>query len=92
MPLVVGIFALVAVLTAYFSKKRTLTKTLIAAFGALTAVNVFVCAVINLYKYSVVATYITMILGVSCLIFLLFFIAAEKNYKLRAWLSRKFFF
>lgn len=91
-PLDVGIFGIIALLVAYFSKKRTLTKTLIAVFAALTGLNVFICAVINLYSFSVVATYITMILGVSCLIFLLFFIAAEKNYKLRAWLSRKFFF
>lgn len=92
LPIVVGIFAIIAILTAYFSKKRTLTKTLIAVFSALTAVNVLVCAVINLYSFSAIATYVTMILGVSCLIFLLFFVAAEKNDKLKSWLSRKFFF
>ena len=88
----VGTFGFIAVLTAYFSKKRTLNSSLIAVFGVLTALNVFICTVINLNTFSVVATYITMILGISCLIFLLFFIAAEKNEKLRAWLSRKFFF
>lgn len=92
LPLVVGTFGFIAVLTAYFSKKRTLNSSLIAVFGVLTALNVFICTVINLNTFSVVATYITMILGISCLIFLLFFIAAEKNEKLRAWLSRKFFF
>lgn len=92
LPLVVGAYIIVTALCAYFSKKRTLTKKLITAFATLTAVNVYVCAVINLYSFSVIGTYITMILGVSCLIFLIFFIAAERNYKLRAWLSRKFFF
>lgn len=92
LPLVIGIFAIIAIMTAYFSKKRTRTKTLIAVFTALTVINVFVCGVINFYSYSVVATYITMILGISCLIFLIFFVATEKNDKLKAWLSRKFFF
>lgn len=92
LPLVIGFFGFVAILTAYFSKKRTLNKSLIAVFGILTALNVFICAVINLYAYSAVTTYVTMILGISCLIFMLFFIAADKNDKLKAWLSRKFFF
>lgn len=91
-PLVAGVFGAAAVLVAYFSKKRTLTKTLITIFAVLTAINVFVGVVINLYVQSVVATYITMILAISCLIVTLFFVAAEKNDKLKAWLSRKFFF
>ena len=40
----------------------------------------------------VIATYITLIIGVSCLILLLFFIATDRNKKLYDWLSRKFFF
>lgn len=92
LPLVVGVFGFIAILVAYFSKKRSLTGSLITVFAVLTALNIFICTVINLYSYSVVATYITMILGISCLIFLLFFIAAEKNEKLKAWLSRKFFY
>lgn len=91
-PLDLGIFVCVAILTAYFSKKRTLTKSLIAVFSALTAINIYVCLIVNLYAKSVIVTYITMIFGISCLILLLFFIAVEKNYKLKAWLSRKFFF
>lgn len=91
-PLDIGVFVCIAILTAYFSKKRPLTKSLIAIFAALTAINVFICLVVNLYAKSVVVTYFTMIFGVSCLILLLFFFAVEKNYKLRAWLSRKFFF
>lgn len=92
LPLVAGFFGFVAILTAYFSKKRTLNKSLIAVFGILTAMNVYTCTVINVNIYSAVATYVTMILGVSCLIFMLFFVAADKNDKLKAWLSRKFFF
>lgn len=92
LPLVVGSYVIISALAAYFSKKRTLTKKLITVFATLTVVNIYVCTVINLYSFSVIGTYITMILGVSCLIFLIFFISAEKNYKLKAWLSRKFFF
>ena len=91
-PLDVGIFACIAILAFYFSKKRTLTKSLITVFATLTAVNAFVCAVVNLYAFNTIVTYFTIVLGVSSLILLLFFIAVEKNYKLRAWLSRKFFF
>lgn len=91
-PLDVGVFACIAILVAYFSEKRPLTKSLIAVFTALTAVNIYICLVVNLYATSVIVTYLTMIFAVSCLILLLFFVAVEKNYKLRAWLSRKFFF
>ncbi len=91
-PLDVGIFLIIACLVAFFSKKRSLTHTLIAVFSSLTVLNAYICLVIDLFSFSVIATYITMILGVSCLIFVLFFIAVEKNYKLRSWLSRKFFF
>ncbi len=91
-PLDAGVFVCIAILTAYFSKKRTLTKSLITVFAALTAINIYVGLIVNLYATSVIVTYITMIFGISCLILLLFFIAVEKNYKLRAWLSRKFFF
>lgn len=91
-PLVAGFFGCVTFLVAYFSKKRPLAQTLIAIFASLTALNIFIGLIINLYAYSVVATYITMILAVSCLIVTLFFVAAEKNDKLKAWLSRKFFF
>ncbi len=91
-PLDIGVFLCVALLTLYFSKKRALTKSLIAIFTALTILNVFICIVVNLYAKAIIVTYITIILAVSCLILLLFFVAVEKNYKLRAWLSRKFFF
>lgn len=91
-PIDICVFACVAILTAYFSKKKTLTKNLIAIFAVLTAINVLVCLIVNLYTKSVFVTYITMVFGISCLILLLFFVAVEKNYKLRAWLSRKFFF
>lgn len=91
-PLDLGTFACIAILAFYFSKKRTLIKSLIVVFSVLTAINAYVCLIVNLYTTSIVTTYITIILGVSCLILFLFFIAVEKNYKLRAWLSRKFFF
>ncbi len=91
-PLDIGIFACVAVLTAYFSKKRTLTQNLIAVFSALTFVSAYIGVLVNLYSSSVITTYVTMIFGISSLILLLFFVAAEKNVKLKAWLTRKFFF
>ena len=91
-PLDIGVFLCVAFLTFYFSKKRTLTKSLITTFGVLAALNVFVCVVVNLYAQVIIVTYLTIILAISGLILMLFFVAVEKNYKLRAWLSRKFFF
>lgn len=91
-PLDLGVFAGVALLAAYFSKKRPLAQSLIAVFSALTLLNVFICLVVNLYANFVIVTYITIILGISSLILLLFFIAVEKNNKLKEWLSRKFFF
>ena len=91
-PLDIGIFGMIALLNFYFSKKRSKTKGAIATLTFFTAVCIFVCVVINIYSYSVIATYITLIIGVSCLILLLFFIAVEKNKKLHEWLSRKFFY
>lgn len=91
-PLDLGVFAGVALLTAYFSKKRPLAQSLIAVFSAITLLNIYICLVVNLYANVVIVTYITVILGISSLILLLFFIAVEKNNKLKEWLSRKFFF
>lgn len=91
-PLDVGVFLCVGLLVAFFSKPRTKTRSAIALFTALTSICVFICLIINLYAYSIVATYITLIIGASCLILLIFFIAVEKNDKLHSWLSRKFFY
>ena len=91
-PLDLGVFAGIALLAAYFSKKRPLAQSLIAVFSALTLLNIFICLVVNLYANVIIVTYITIILGISSLILLLFFIAVEKNNKLKEWLSRKFFF
>ena len=91
-PLVAGTFITIGILCAFFGRKRSLVQTIIAILTALIAVNIFVCLVVNLYVRTVIVTYITVILAVSCLILLLFFIVVYRNYRLRAWLSRKFFF
>ncbi len=92
LPLVAGIFFMIAMLNLYFSKKRTKIRSAIGVLTFLILVDIFVCVVINLYKYSVIATYITLIIGVSCLILLIFLIATDRNKKLYDWLTRKFFF
>ncbi len=92
LPIDIFVFVCVAILVAFFSKPKTKAVSAIAMLTSVTALSVFVCLVINLYAYSVVATYITMIIGTSSLILLLFFIAVEKNKKLYSWLSRKFFY
>lgn len=92
LPLDVGIFLMIALLNLYFSKKPTKIRSAIAILTFFTAADIFTCLVINLYRYSVIATYITLIIGVSCLILLIFFIATDRNKKLYDWLSRKFFF
>ncbi len=91
-PLVVGFFAMVALLVWYFSKKRTQIKSAIAILTFILALSLYVCLVLNLNFYSVITLYITLILAVSCLILIIFFIAADRNPKMRAWLQRKFFF
>lgn len=91
-PLVTGIFFMIAMLNLYFSKKRSKVRSIIGVLTFLTLVDIFICAVINFYSYSVIATYITLIIGVSFLILLAFFIATDRNKKLYDWLSRKFFF
>ncbi len=92
LPIDISVFICVAILIAFFSKPRTRTIAAIAIFTAVTALCVIFCMIINLYNYSVVATFITMIIGISSLILLVFFIAVEKNKKLHSWLSRKFFY
>ena len=92
LPLDIAVFACVAILVAFFSKPRSKTASLIALLTAITTLCIVFCLVINLHAYSVIATYISMIIGTSTLILLFFFVAAEKNKKLHAWLSRKFFY
>ncbi len=91
-PLDIGVFLCVGILTAFFSKQRKKTQAAIAVLTAFTVLCVYICLIINLYAYSVVATYITLIIGVSSLILLLFFVAVERNEKLYSWLTRKFFY
>lgn len=92
LPIDAGVFICVAILVAFFSKPKTKTVSAIALFTSITALCLFLCLIINLYSYSVIATYITLIIGASSLILLLFFIAVYKNNKLHSWLSRKFFY
>ncbi len=91
-PLDIGAFVCVGILAAFFSKPRKKTHSIIAVLTAFTALCLYVCLIINLYSYSVIATYITLIIGVSSLILLLFFIAVDRNEKLYSWLTRKFFY
>lgn len=91
-PIDIAVFTAIGLLIAYFEKKRNKIRSILAVLVALIAFNLFLCLIVNLYVKTVIVTYITMIFAVSCLILLLFFAAAEKNYKLRAWLSRKLFF
>ena len=91
-PLDIGVFLCVGLLTAFFSKPRTKTRSVIALLTALTALCIYICLIINLYAYNIIATYITLIIGASCLILLIFFTAVDKNIKLHSWLSRKFFY
>ena len=91
-PLDIAVFVAAGILAAFFSKPRKKTSAAIAVLTALTSLCLIFGLVINLFAYSVVATYITMILGISCLILLIFFIAVERNEKLYVWLTRKFFY
>lgn len=91
-PLDIGVFICVGILAAFFSKPRTKTHSAIALFTVFIVLCLYFCLVVNVYSYSVIATYITLIIGASCFILLLFLIAVEKNDRLHAWLSRKFFY
>ncbi len=91
-PITAGVFLTIGILSAYFGKKKNLIKSIIAILTALISLNIFICLIVNIYIKSVIVTYITMIFAVSCLILLIIFIIANKNYRFRAWLSRKFFF
>lgn len=91
-PLDIGVFLAIGFLTAYFSKERTNIKAIITVFTTLLLLNIFICIVVNIYNYSVYVTYFTTILAISCLILDIFFCIADKKPKLKAWLSRKFFY
>ena len=91
-PIVIAVFVTIGIIFSFFGKKRSIIQSIIAILTAVMAINIFVCLIVNLYVRTVIVTYITAILAVSCLILLIFFIVVNKNYRLRAWLSRKFFF
>lgn len=91
-PITVSVFTAVGVLCAFFKKKRNIINSIIAVLSVIIALNIIICVTVNIYIFSVPVTYITVILSVTCAILLAFFIIADKNYRLRAWLSRKFFF
>lgn len=92
MPITCAFFLTVGFLYSYFRKKKTILKSIIAILTAILAMDIFICLTVNLYAKSVIITYITMIIAVSSAITLIFFIVANNNIRLRAWLSRKFFF
>lgn len=91
-PLDIGVFFAIGFLTVFFSKKRTNVRSMIAIFTTSFLLNIFICAVVNIYSFSVYVTYFTTILAISCLILVVFFCIADRKPKLRAWLSRKFFY
>ncbi len=91
-PIVVGFFTMVALMQFYFKKKRNRIKSAIGILVFLFSLSIYTNIVLNLYHYSKITMYITLIIAVSCLILLIFFIAADRNKKLQDWLSRKFFF
>lgn len=91
-PLDICVFISIGFLTVFFNKKRSNIRALIAIFSTAFALNLLICCIINLYSYSVYITYFTTILAISCLIFIVFFCIADRKPKLRAWLSRKFFY
>ncbi|MBR5233534.1 MAG: hypothetical protein IKW03_04920 [Clostridia bacterium] len=92
LPIDIVVFVCIAILIAFFSKEHTKAVSAIALLTSVTVLCILFCMIINLHAYSVIATYITMIIGISSFILLIFFIAVEKNKKLYSWLSRKFFY
>ena len=91
-PLDIGVFFAIGFLVAFYDKKRSAIHSMIAFFATAFLLNVYVCVIVNLFAYSVYVTYFTTILAISCLIILIFFCIADRKPKLRAWLSRKFFY
>lgn len=91
-PLDIGVFLAIGFLTAFFGKKRTTVRSMIAVFTTAFILNLFVCVVVNLYAFNIYVTYFTAIIAISCLILIIFFCIADRKPKLRAWLSRKFFY
>lgn len=91
-PLTCAFFIIIGILCNFFKKKRTIIQSILAIVSAVLSMNIIVCILFNVYMQSVLVTYITIIFSVSCVVLLIFFIAANNNYRFRAWLSRKFFF
>lgn len=91
-PIDAAAFITIGLLIFYFRKKRSLLKSIIAYLTALIFINIFICLLVFFVLDSVLITYFTAIIAISCIIMLVFFIVVERNYRLRAWLSRKFFF
>ncbi len=91
-PLDIGVFLAIGFLIWFFGKKRTNIRSVIAVFTVCMFLNIYVCLIVNIYSYSVYVTYITTIIAVSCVIIIVFFCFADRNIKLRSWLSRKFFY
>lgn len=92
LPAVFGLFLSIGILTFLLSKKRTTIFKIISVLTTITVFLVYFCVIFNLYEFSAVVSYVCLILALSSLLLLIFFIIAYKNHRLRLWLSRKLFF
>jgi hypothetical protein len=92
LPAVLILAGFAGVLIEWIKRRRPdWPKVLIAVFSQICLYSIIFEAMLQTYLYGVPYISVSLIIAVSCLVIIGFFVAVQKNRRLRAWLSRKFF-
>ncbi len=92
MPLLLLLEAILLFMTYWLrKKKRDWPDVTIAVIASISAYSVCADLLLHLFVNGRLAVSVSMIILLSCLALIIFFVSVKNNRRLRAWLSRKFF-
>lgn len=93
LPLVLGLSAISLFMIAWLGRKRRDWPLVsIAVLAEITLYAVYTDVLFGLYQNARRPLQYSLVIAVCCLALMAFFIAVARNKRLRAWLSRKFFY
>lgn len=93
LPLILGLAVIVLFMISWLSRKRRdWPHVSIAVLAEITLYAIYADVLFSLYQNTGRPLQYSLVIAVCCLALMAFFIAVARNKRLRAWLSRKFFY
>ena len=93
LPLILGLSVISLFMISWLGRKRRdWPHVSIAVLAEITLYAVYADVLFSLYQHTGRPLQYSLVIAVCCLALMAFFIAVARNKRLRAWLSRKFFY